>query len=542
MPTIDAENRKSIREPMIVKVTVGDPSNPIFAFDNSNIISCELNLRSDLSPIDPILPESEIIVRVYWREDISDELITIDSDTVITYTSGYEQQMSPVRTFYLSERITWQDRVLTIRGVDAVHFLDEEEAPVAVNYMVSNFSGGNIQNTKYRDDNGSSVYSLFSVFKSYITSAGISFTNTPTNPPALTSGIGDGNNKSVIERKSRREVVANLMNLMRIDVGEAYIKDQPKLRFTYVDAGRPWCDSVEASVKWTIYEADCGEIKKHLDDKINKIQATVKTIELVPFRPAFGTQTGDGNKAIGIQIVGSADIIKDIGASLTFNTLSSVDVYYASRENPPSGSSQMQYHYANYVALGATATAKPKSLDTYAIILRDGKSGTGFQGWNDYPTDRQTANVNCQSVSGYWTRLGPDYYRYIQDTGATTFHVDLVGDGFNLTSKTVTYNGSGSGVTAKPSKTTWVGESYLENIAGTATKTLLPDEGFKALMNRSNETGSFRWKGDPRMQPRDVFKYVYMDGREEVRTIESINLKHERGGLVATITYRKGNV
>ena len=71
---------------------------------------------------------------------------------------------------------------------------------------------------------------------------------------------------------------------------------------------------------------------------------------------------------------------------------------------------------------------------------------------------------------------------------------------------------------------------------------ILPDAGFNSLMNRSNETGSFTWKGDPRMQPRDVFTFVYRDGTTELRTVETINLKHEGGGTVATITYRKGIV
>jgi hypothetical protein len=61
-------------------------------------------------------------------------------------------------------------------------------------------------------------------------------------------------------------------------------------------------------------------------------------------------------------------------------------------------------------------------------------------------------------------------------------------------------------------------------------------------MNRSNETGSFTWKGDPRMQPRDVFTWHFLDGTTELRTVETINLKHEGGGTVATITYLKGIV
>lgn len=70
--------------------------------------------------------------------------------------------------------------------------------------------------------------------------------------------------------------------------------------------------------------------------------------------------------------------------------------------------------------------------------------------------------------------------------------------------------------------------------------TLYPN--YTDLFNRSNETGSFTWKGNPKMQPRDIFNFVRLDGTTEVCTIESIELKHERGGLSATISYRKGIV
>lgn len=70
--------------------------------------------------------------------------------------------------------------------------------------------------------------------------------------------------------------------------------------------------------------------------------------------------------------------------------------------------------------------------------------------------------------------------------------------------------------------------------------TLYPN--YKDLFDRSNETGSFTWKGNPKMQPRDIFNFVRLDGTTEVCTVESIELKHERGGLSASISYRKGIV
>ena len=63
---------------------------------------------------------------------------------------------------------------------------------------------------------------------------------------------------------------------------------------------------------------------------------------------------------------------------------------------------------------------------------------------------------------------------------------------------------------------------------------------YSYLFSRSNITGKFTWKGDPRMQPRDVFNFVRLDGTTETCTIETITLKHSEGGTVAEIEYRQG--
>ena len=63
---------------------------------------------------------------------------------------------------------------------------------------------------------------------------------------------------------------------------------------------------------------------------------------------------------------------------------------------------------------------------------------------------------------------------------------------------------------------------------------------YKALFDRSNVTGAFTTRGDPRMQPRDIFTFHRLDGTTEICTIESIALSHEGGGTTSEITYRKG--
>ena len=62
------------------------------------------------------------------------------------------------------------------------------------------------------------------------------------------------------------------------------------------------------------------------------------------------------------------------------------------------------------------------------------------------------------------------------------------------------------------------------------------------VFQRSTKGGSFRWKGNPKMQPRDVFNFHRLNGEITVCTIESIELTHEGGGTYADISYREGVV
>ena len=76
---------------------------------------------------------------------------------------------------------------------------------------------------------------------------------------------------------------------------------------------------------------------------------------------------------------------------------------------------------------------------------------------------------------------------------------------------------------------------------------------WKNLFLRSNIAGQFTFRGDPRMQPRDVFYFVPKEITKDawskltesakasyVCTLENIQITHEGGGTQAEVTYRKG--
>lgn len=535
MSAIDIQNAKSIRDSMLISVKVGDPSDPLFEFDNETIISCQLELRSDLKPIDPTLPESEITIMAYYPEDISEEVITIDNDTVITYQAGYTGDMSPVRTFYLSEQMQWEKNVLTIKGVDAVHFLDISAPPLFLGsayaeYISLSFGG--------YDERWHGAYDahaiLWASFIWYIESvAGVTLTSAESKSTLSKSTINADKVASVIERGSVRDIVANLMNLCHQEYESGYFSGGTTFWLTYVDAGRPKVLAKKPSSSWTINEVDCGEIKRHIDKNIVQIKAENKRLDISMFR---GWPSPYGGTLKDNQKVGSVEIFQNKGGGYSYDCLASV-LQLAIPKNDSTATNPS--YIITWAAPSSDGRVLPSRISwrstNIGVQLRDATSN-GWQNWN-----------TSWSGVGYSYDLS-DIWQSLTDAGYEgvskgSFTAELQGGAYNLTKESDTYTKTGSGVMEAPSKTSWAGQLCAGKYSdSTSIKKILPDEGFKSLMNRSQETGSFVWKGDPRMQPRDVITFTYRDGTTELRTIETISLKHEGGGTVATITYRKGIV
>ena len=79
---------------------------------------------------------------------------------------------------------------------------------------------------------------------------------------------------------------------------------------------------------------------------------------------------------------------------------------------------------------------------------------------------------------------------------------------------------------------------FLQVIDNNLTEKAVPD--YASMFDLSTETGSFTWRGNPLMQPRDPFYFHRLDNTVEVCTVERIELTHEEGGTSAVIHYRKG--
>lgn len=393
-------------------------------FTEENITACMLDLEADLSLIEPTLPISSIELKAYYPEDITEIVANVGDGAPITYSAGYAGDMSEERKFYLSEPITTEKKVITIKGEDLSAKLEDHTMPAIVDKV---------------DSNGARKY-LFSKLKQALVNAGIKETDMKTENYTATDGSTKKNSAIYWSEETSRNRVASIMNQSHSE--DAFWP-------VFVDAGIPKLTYRKPVSKWTIYERDCAEIQIKTDRNYNKLSSN-----------------------------GDYGMVSDcsIAAQTTIETVTTTanSKYESSFSDP-------------YYSVSVSA-AKNKLITALNAI------------W--------TATGKKSVVKGYKVTV-----KKAQDA---------------ITVKR-------PGMAAKIAKAA-EGRIWMVNGSG---KTF-PD--FDNILNRSSVTGSFIWKGDPRMQPRDVFEWVRLDGSIWTCTIGSIMLEHVEGGTTATIQFRKGVV
>lgn len=511
---------------------------------NEDIISCTVSLRSDLSIENPTLPESELNVDVYYDTDISEAVAAISEDTPITYSAGYPNDMSPERKFYISEQVTWADNVLSIHAVDAVHFLDKEVPP-------------RINENEHTWFFPTLSY-LTAVLAYNIVSCGVEFGSKVRGYYQADSG------KSVTEccvlpRGTARELVAFAMNVLRFkDLSNEttpYMSGTGTHNFllTYVDAGAPFLRTDNFGDPWSINEDDCGNVARKVEPKIGAI-----TVEHL---------TESHNAAYSPdERAGSVTFVKDGGSFVQienqiasqmrfmFNEGDLEDTAYSNGANAlPSTAAGAPYatQARDDVALLAVDAAGRVFKYTFQAgywlfddetpqsVTKDRRDGSTIYtqivpqdayfdtGWN-YPLGNSTEQL--------WAKLADLGY---VDGDAENCEVPIYGNIVNYGQTPLTFSTGDKGNTIEIEEKLH-GRIVTSDKDRNPLQTAYPDLAYENLLNRSNITGSFTWKGDPRMQPRDVVEFHRLDGTVEEITLENITLHHEGGGTYAEITYRKG--
>lgn len=433
----------------IVSVSLGKA----WEWDNSNLVACRLTLRGVSTDLDADLQISEIEIQAYEPTDYSNVIGRAQKGAPIWYQAGYEDDMSDIRYFYLSDKIEWQNNILTVKGEDATRFIDGD------------YQGRYIAST-YADVREN----YFDEMKRILTNSGIDYdvVGTPI------SGTGATASDLFFENGNNREKISNAVNVYR---------DANTFIINYVDAGRPTLYAQAINRQWDIYADQIAEFKKLIELNTNEIRsslfsATVGTTEQIATQEA---KTGE------VYIINVQDPIVPASVAVSPNTPISVISPYS-------------------IKLTASANT------TYTL--------TG------------------QKII-FSTTAANDPYIATNTEGGTEFDLD--------------------------------DQQLLAYDGGSLTK-----EAITAMLDRSNVTYEFVYRGNPHIQPRDILNvevanwttdYITVDGLypdvdlypsedlypyavyEKKRqmhtevipmTCETVTLEHQNGGLTSQITARKG--
>ena len=526
-----------------------------FRITNESLIKAVVSLRSDLSPFGQTLPESEINIDVYQDVDISEVVATIPEDTPITYQAGYPGDMSPVRKFYVSGQVTWADNVLHIQGVDAVHFLEN----VIINSPVTSQTSSDWAGVpRWLLDRAGIEYTMSRYLYGWTRSVGL-----------RRWLIRPGTNA--------REYFSICQNTFNLTDRDGNFHDGTgtlagPLQFAYIDAGIPTLRTWTPYGRGTIAESDCANIQRNRNVPVTRVDYTHEQVLTSNFDMTWYDVKYSPQK------VGSASFVKGVGTSLDFDQLTycwmiGIDLgargdndygkKFNDKYNPPIGfyilSSGVEgvvpvstdgtdsvYGTSYLPTLPFTSGAKLLPFGrTPQEEYTGGSSATsrlfssfvpwsqGYDGW--FLGYQQLARI--WTADQMWDALVA--CEIISDRSALAFELDIYGAPVVTNPVTGTVHVPGDGKTEAARDLAMMGEVYARTESDGEVR-VYPEKALAAPMYRSNKTISFTWKGDPRIQPRDVFTFRELDGTADLWTFENITLTHEKGGTLAEITARKG--
>lgn len=526
---------------------------------NDSLISCVVSLRSDLSIDDPTLPESEINIDMYNDVDISAVVATIPDDTPITYSAGYVGDMSQERQFYLSDQITWEDNILSIHATDSVRFLDFETEPLWVPAKTTT-TGVYVYATPT-----DFLAALINLFKQAGMDIQIMAPCFRSRPVVLYNV--NYKPSMLIPRGNLRDLIAFINNVFKIEgldsevFSDSYgtLPDIDSFWLSYVDGGWPSFTTVKPSAKWSINEDDAGDVKIITDRAVasitvqhkiaqNRTRSTsVGNVDWVHDGPAYPNLPSDPMLTVNYSLP------KDEALKPLFPVLknsANVPILPATVGGLSTGQCASYTEYVQIIPGDITVT----SVAGNGKICVDNKSRQDSSNAESIYTQVIPTNArftDTQLLGGKlvwpWRSLSQAWNKLVSigefEKTAETETIEITGTVCETVDSS--YNGCSNGNNGMTVEADSLINGYMLfplRDAGIDQPTLegYPKMAYESLLNRSNITGSFKWKGDPRMQPRDVVNFHRLDGTVEEITLENITIHHEGGGTYAEITYRKG--
>lgn len=560
-----------------IVLTLADATT--MTFTEEDILRCVLSLRSDLSIENPTLPESEIEVEIYSETFTSDMAADLPDETSVTYrctysTNGSVPSWGALRYFY-TDNVEWNNNVLKIHARDQVHKLDEELPAIYIGMRWKGLSN--------RANSRSLIYLLYAFCDAIngVAQGGwlVGDIIEHLTFPGLANYEGTyatGDNCDVIvERMTRREFVAKMMNLCRFEFESGFLSgNRTEFKLNYVDAGIPKLSTYRSGYSFSVYEEDCGNIQESRPKNVSQYNFKVRDIW------ASSNDTGNVYGDDTLMDSASASVIAAEGMSLNYRDYT--DIFYPGFELAPYSQSEIglspiwrysrddqyfyrarpyqpsinisdidqlrQYRYG-YWLLDNDAQNNPFNFARFDYInFADGTWTTPFGGGADTPATQWQKYKN----------LG------IIDSSVDNATLQMSGYYYDLTNeRKLSYSTGTNGTVVEPSDVMWNGAVYVVGQDNIQRKKVLPDMALQNLAKRSQVGGSFTHRGEPNWQPRDYFRFYFLErkllsgggdqltdenGNEliisgfEYRTVETITTTHEKGGTYSEITYKKGKI
>ena len=198
-------------------------------WNNETLLSVNLDLRGVNTEIGGELEVSSIEIQAYEPTDYTAIIGMIPLGSPIWYSAGYNGDMSELRKFYLSETITWDNNVLTVRGQDATMLLENVDVPVDCDNYGAGWKVDHVIGKRIR-----------------AALASIDYEEVGSAPNVTMAGL----QVVLYEAKAARSIISEYTGLFRRSVD---------LRVTYVDAGRPTLTFGAVGENWTIYADEISD-------------------------------------------------------------------------------------------------------------------------------------------------------------------------------------------------------------------------------------------------------------------------------------------
>ena len=310
------------------------------------------------------------------------------------------------------------------------------------------------------------------------------------------SGKNSGTESSIlIPDTDARSLASDLIHIGTVPTGSYYP--------AFVDAGRPRLTWSKPAAKWEIREEDCGEVSRSVDRNIAAIKSGNSDYNL-------------GCNAVRATSWTKLDERKTAVAGKRYNI------------NPAGGP-----YWAYTVSNAKNLIWAPERL-SYQAIKKAGKTTVYY-----YRKKKKGKLYKC-SYKTYKKKKSNMRKK------KTVYVNPCIAKG-----KKLSVSGGSTTITAPTKRPGYTLEIQPISVQGTIKNSggavIYPRHGRRFEI--SNITGEFVWKGDPRMQPRDVVKLYHTERNKhqndsgldyEIVQISDIELTHEAGGTQAKITYRKG--